>query len=170
MNSAVCLRAHSQPCLLVFASAHSGNAMPGLCLRSWVLDWIIPRLVSPNGNKSAKWYVSGTGHSRYSCSVVPLTSFSFCLQELALPLLVSPCVKLRHLVLLHFESFSWHHTRKWGWTGNADTTPSWFSYSLVCNTSTMDMYISLSKEIIKHPFATCPGHHSCCFFNDCTHP
>lgn len=33
----------------------------------------------------------------------------------------------------------------------------------------MDMCVSLSKEIIKHPFATCPGHHSCRLFSD-IHP
>lgn len=33
----------------------------------------------------------------------------------------------------------------------------------------MDMCISLSKAIIKHPFATCPGHHSCCLLSD-IHP
>ena len=29
----------------------------------------------------------------------------------------------------------------------------------------MDMCISLSREIIKHPFATCPGHHYCCLLS-----
>lgn len=35
--------------------------------------------------------------------------------------------------------------------------------------SYMDMCISLSKQIIKHPFATCPGHHSCRVLSD-IHP
>lgn len=44
-----------------------------------------------------------------------------------------------------------------------------FSYFIICISSAMDMCISLSKEIIKHPFATCPGHHSCRLLSD-IHP
>lgn len=65
---------------------------------------------------------------------------------------------------ISFPFFIFTFFKQTSWTGNADTTFFFF-----CMTSTMDMYISLSKEIIKHPFATCPGSHSCCVYY-CTHP
>lgn len=57
-----------------------------------------------------------------------------------------------------------YETVTWSWSGNAGVTlHCQFSY-IICMTSTTNLCTSLSKEVIKHPFATCFGHHSCCLF------
>lgn len=104
----------------------------------------------------------GTGHSRYSCSGVGwLTSFVVFSKSWLSPYWSVLVWHSRHLVL-HFEFLTSKQEMKLNWECRHNTKLLVIFYSIICITSTMDMCISLSKEIIKHPFATCPGHHSCC--------
>lgn len=102
----------------------------------------------------------GTENSRYSCTSVDwLLCNYFCyVRAGSPPYWAVPCEA--HLYyfffLLFFLFFCWRNEVKMGML-----TKHLVVNFLICISSTMDMCISLSKEIIKHPFATCPGHHSC---------